>query len=291
MKETRVTVGVIQVVLCVVFIKTYNFIAFQVLLRARFISVAQENPDFLRFTVNFSHLAPTSPFDDETMNNLFWIRANYHHYIDLPDTSGLNWRKAIFRCLESVVPWFRTQPDPNPEPLLTVEISSVHSADVEGPPATTSEPEPVEERTLLTLAPEEKLQCESVTPAAMITEAEDWLMDLSAEVLTPTLSHLVPVSSLLFKESSENEMDCDLTISLTCMDCVILTVVLSRFILSEGKEEPAAAVGVEVEHSRCPLSPWRKQSVTTDQGGASGTTRQRISRGAEGGRSQGRVNR
>ncbi|XDV38558.1 hypothetical protein PO909_007932 [Leuciscus waleckii] len=32
---------------------------------------------------------------DETLKSLFWIGANYHHPIDLTDTTGLNWKYQV----------------------------------------------------------------------------------------------------------------------------------------------------------------------------------------------------
>ncbi|KAL0185483.1 hypothetical protein M9458_021180, partial [Cirrhinus mrigala] len=47
---------------------------------------------------------------------LFWIGANYHHPVDLNDTTGLCWREAIIQCLESIRCRSRTTPDPEPNP-------------------------------------------------------------------------------------------------------------------------------------------------------------------------------
>ncbi|KAL0190993.1 hypothetical protein M9458_013691, partial [Cirrhinus mrigala] len=55
-------------------------------------------------------------FDNAVLNSLFLIRANYHYPADFPDTTGLSWRDAIIRCLESVQPRSRAQPDPEPSP-------------------------------------------------------------------------------------------------------------------------------------------------------------------------------
>lgn len=70
---------------------------------------------FLDYTLRFSQL------DGETLKSLFWIGANYYHPADLPDTTELNWREAIIRCLKSVYPWYRPKPDPehSPPPLTT----------------------------------------------------------------------------------------------------------------------------------------------------------------------------
>ncbi|KAL0154679.1 hypothetical protein M9458_048942, partial [Cirrhinus mrigala] len=53
--------------------------------------------------------------DDAAINSLFWIGANYKRPVDLPDTTGLSWRKGILRCLESVRPQSRTSPPAVPE--------------------------------------------------------------------------------------------------------------------------------------------------------------------------------
>lgn len=82
-------------------------------------------------------------------------------------------------------------------PPSTAENSRKPPADVEGPPAATSEPEPENKRTALTIAPEEVPQsesdqgCESERPAAEGTETEDWLIDFSEEVLIPSLFRLI----------------------------------------------------------------------------------------------------
>ncbi|KAK2878539.1 hypothetical protein Q8A67_019330 [Cirrhinus molitorella] len=55
-------------------------------------------------------LAQISASDDAMLNSLFWIGANYHRPVDLPDTTGLSWREGILRCLESVRPQSRTSP-------------------------------------------------------------------------------------------------------------------------------------------------------------------------------------
>ncbi|XP_016298290.1 uncharacterized protein LOC107655349 [Sinocyclocheilus anshuiensis] len=93
-------------------------------------------------------------------------------------------------------------------------------------------------------------------------ETEDWLMiDFSVEVLTPILSHPVPESSSRFLDSRKNRLDCDLSvcselvllkdhikdyidcdsiISSTCKGCVILTVILSSFVLPQTSVSPLA---------------------------------------------------
>ncbi len=74
-------------------------------------------------------------FDDAALNSLFWIWANDHRTVDLPDTTGLSWRKAIIRCLESVYPRSRAQPDPEPS------LPSPRCAELKPEPTIDGEPE------------------------------------------------------------------------------------------------------------------------------------------------------
>ncbi len=70
-------------------------------------------------------------------SSLFWIGANYYQPVDLPDTTGLCWREAIIRCLESIYPLSRTPQDPEPSPPSP-------RCEVQGPePTTDREPEPI----------------------------------------------------------------------------------------------------------------------------------------------------
>lgn len=135
--------------------------------------------NFFDFTESFCHLAITCPFDDETLKSLFWIGANYHHAVDLQDTTGLYWREAD-KYLESVYPRSGTQsdPDPNPSPSIHPPPQSFcvcPPADGERLSTAMSEPEPEERRTELTIIPEQKTQskydqgCEPTTPAAKST--------------------------------------------------------------------------------------------------------------------------
>ncbi|XDV39319.1 hypothetical protein PO909_008575 [Leuciscus waleckii] len=104
-----------------------------------------------------------------------------------------------------------------------------------------------------TLAPEVELHydsdqgCEpmtSVDEGEETMDNEDWLINFSEKLATPTLSHPV-LSSSLFLDST---MDYDL-FSSTCIDCVIFTVILSRFLLppsSHARCLQPCAVSVEV---------------------------------------------
>ncbi|CAM4732978.1 unnamed protein product [Leuciscus chuanchicus] len=74
---------------------------------ARFTAVSHENTNFLSFT------------------GIFRIGANYHYPVDLPDTSGLNYKEAIIRCLESVWSRSKTQPDPEPTSTPTTDRGEV----------------------------------------------------------------------------------------------------------------------------------------------------------------------
>ncbi|XDV30848.1 hypothetical protein PO909_033682 [Leuciscus waleckii] len=80
---------------------------------------------------SFYHLAATAPFDDETLKSIFWIGAYYYHPVDLPDTTGLGWREAIIRCLESVYPRSRLQPESRPAETTLPELLHVMPAQPE----------------------------------------------------------------------------------------------------------------------------------------------------------------
>ncbi|ROI49016.1 hypothetical protein DPX16_7171 [Anabarilius grahami] len=183
-----------------------------------FVLVAQESHDFCLFTKRFISVALACPYDDQTLKSWFWIGANYHRPVDLPDTSGLSWMEFIIRCLESVRPRSRAQPDPEPASSpRTAEYSCEPPADGELPPAATGQPDPETPRTEVTRAPDLELHltsdqgCEPTTSAdegEMTTEREDWLIDFSEESST-TQTH--PSCS-----SSSSDKD-------IIMDCVSFT--------------------------------------------------------------------
>lgn len=152
-----------------------------------FILVAQEITSLLIFIEKCSHLAVTFPLGDENLKTLFWIGANFHHSVDLPDTTGLDWRETVIRCLERILSRSRAQSDPeHSQPFTDRELQ----------PAVTRSPEPEEKRTALTLSPEVELPRESDQGFESATSAdegivtmdnEDWLRDFSD-------SHPVPSS-------------------------------------------------------------------------------------------------
>ncbi len=55
---------------------------------ALFTSLARKDLPLLEYVVEFSQLAVLTAFDDAALNSLFWIGANYHCPVDLPDTTG-----------------------------------------------------------------------------------------------------------------------------------------------------------------------------------------------------------
>ncbi len=65
---------------------------------------------FYEYAGEFCRLAVGTALDDAAINHLFWLGANYHRPVDLPDTTGLSWREGIFQCLGSVRPRARTSP-------------------------------------------------------------------------------------------------------------------------------------------------------------------------------------
>ncbi len=73
-------------------------------LAVRFAALARRSQDMEDFAGDFSCFAVNTTFDDEALKSLFKFGANCHHPVDLPDTTGLNWREANIRCLESVRP-------------------------------------------------------------------------------------------------------------------------------------------------------------------------------------------
>ncbi|KAL0164075.1 hypothetical protein M9458_039828, partial [Cirrhinus mrigala] len=69
-------------------------------------ALAQKELPLLDYAIEFSQLTVQAEFDDETLKSLFWNGAYYHCLVNLPDTTRLNWRKAIIR----------TPLDPEPSP-------------------------------------------------------------------------------------------------------------------------------------------------------------------------------
>ncbi|KAL0182313.1 hypothetical protein M9458_021688, partial [Cirrhinus mrigala] len=53
-------------------------------------------------TAMFTSLAHKDlPLLEYAFNDVRRRCDNYHHPVDLPDTTGLSWREAIIQCLES----------------------------------------------------------------------------------------------------------------------------------------------------------------------------------------------
>ncbi|KAL0156876.1 hypothetical protein M9458_048122, partial [Cirrhinus mrigala] len=100
-------------------------------LATKFSELARRSQDLWSFARDFSLLAATTTLDDK-------IGANHHHPVDLPDATGLNWRKVISRCLVSVRPRSGTQLDPEPSPPSPCQPKP--TADGEPEPSATHEP-------------------------------------------------------------------------------------------------------------------------------------------------------
>ncbi len=83
----------------------------------RFSALACLDLPFVAFAWEFCGIDANTALDDATLNSLFWIGANYHRPVDLPDTPGLSWREGILRCLESVQPRSRSSPPSSPSPV------------------------------------------------------------------------------------------------------------------------------------------------------------------------------
>ncbi len=80
---------------------------------ARFSALAHLDLPFVEFSREFCRLAARTALDAAALNSLFWIGANYHRPVDLPDTTGLSWREG---------PRSRTSP---PSSLSAVPQSSL----------------------------------------------------------------------------------------------------------------------------------------------------------------------
>ncbi len=94
-----------------------------------FSALAHRDLPFGEYARKFCGLAVCTALKDATINSLFWIGANYHRPVDLPDTTGLSWREGILRCLESVQPRSRTSPPSSSSALPQTSLSVIaHSS-------------------------------------------------------------------------------------------------------------------------------------------------------------------
>ncbi len=173
----------------------------------------------MEYAVEFSQLAILMAFDDAALNSLFWIGANYHRPVDLSDTTGLSWREAIIRCLESVYPRSRTQPDPEPSPPSPryAELKPEPTVDKEPETAATDKPLPhgtIEPR--IATEPEPFLMSVQVQePATMAATRERAVDSESAE---PSSAHCAMAEGELFVDQGlwNTEGDPELVYGLTC---------------------------------------------------------------------------
>ncbi len=69
---------------------------------ASFAALARLGLPFFEYARDFCGLAAATALEDATLNLLFWLGANYHRPVDLPDTIGLSWREGVFQCLGNV---------------------------------------------------------------------------------------------------------------------------------------------------------------------------------------------
>ncbi len=87
----------------------------------RFATLARLDLPFYEYTGEFYKLAVATMEDDATFNHLFWLGANFHRSVDLPDTIGLSWKEGTFRCLGSIRARARAIP---PSSLPAVPVAS-----------------------------------------------------------------------------------------------------------------------------------------------------------------------
>ncbi len=55
-------------------------------------ALSRRDLPFYEYAGEFCRLATGTALDDAAINHLFWLGANYHRPVDLPDTTGLSWR-------------------------------------------------------------------------------------------------------------------------------------------------------------------------------------------------------
>ncbi len=91
----------------------------------RFAALARIDLPFCVYAREFCKLAMVTTEDYTTINQLFWLGANYNRPMDLQDTTGLSSREGVFWCLGSVRSGARISP-----PLFAAHASppAVHVA-------------------------------------------------------------------------------------------------------------------------------------------------------------------
>ncbi len=104
---------------------------------SRFTALARQGLPFYEYAGEFCKLNAATAWDDATLNKLFWLGANHHRPVDLPDTTGLSWREGVFRCLASVRARARTSP-----PLFAAPASPPPFAPHASPPPSAALPLP-----------------------------------------------------------------------------------------------------------------------------------------------------
>ncbi|XDV16801.1 hypothetical protein PO909_016339 [Leuciscus waleckii] len=151
------------------------------------------------YTRRFCLLAVTSSLKCETIKVCYRIGAEVVDPRELPDLSGLDWREALSRCLESFIPWHAMIP-PDRHIVAPVFTPGPESRPAE-PALHTSPAEP----TLHARSAEPKAVCVmpaapvtvSVMPAELETDsvmpAELWFSFIPPSLKLP--SPLVPSSS------------------------------------------------------------------------------------------------
>ncbi|ROI15644.1 hypothetical protein DPX16_20182 [Anabarilius grahami] len=126
-----------------------------------------------------------SELEDEELRKMYWIGASYYGPSELPDTTGLNWKEAMLKCVEFKRPRSRTLPNPVPNQRPT--------ADGDDDPAVTSEPAPGG-ATELDIIPEPE-----VFPAEKF---ESGVPSSVEGVESPSLPSLTPTKSAVLSELS-----------------------------------------------------------------------------------------